>query len=204
MPRRLLFPLVVVSLLGSVLSVVGIAPTRVPAAGAAVLPARPSGAPAWPGWDIARAIALRPSGTGGVVLDGYGGLHRFGLGGNAPPPRASGTPSWPGVDIARGVALLTGSSGYVLDGLGGIHPFGGAPGVNPAARGPSWTADLARGITLLRDGSGGYVLDALGGIAPVRARRARGARDARARPEVVVPDRRGHRNALGWHGWVRA
>ena len=32
----------------------------------------------WPGWEIARAVAVRADGVSGYVLDGYGGLHPFG------------------------------------------------------------------------------------------------------------------------------
>src|ERR1035437_4935019 len=35
-------------------------------------------APQWPGWNIARAVALRPDGTGGWTLDGFGGVHNWG------------------------------------------------------------------------------------------------------------------------------
>ena len=71
-----------------------------------VRPAPITGAPSWPGWDIARSIAILPNGTGGYVLDGFGGLHPFGIGGHAAPPVPAGTPYWLGWDIARSVALL--------------------------------------------------------------------------------------------------
>lgn len=56
----------------------------------------------WPGWDIARDVAIQPSGEGGYVLDAWGGLHPFGLDGKAGPP----TPYWPGRDVVRGAALV--------------------------------------------------------------------------------------------------
>jgi hypothetical protein len=38
-------------------------------------PAAVAGAPSWPGFKIARGMALFPDGAGGFVVDGYGGLH---------------------------------------------------------------------------------------------------------------------------------
>jgi hypothetical protein len=63
----------------------------------------PAAAPAttgyWPGWSIARALALSPSSTPsapqGWVLDGYGGLHPFG----GAPSVATGA-YWPSSDLA--------------------------------------------------------------------------------------------------------
>src|SRR5690242_5981526 len=78
-------------------------------------PAPPStqGGPYWPGWSIAGSVALLPSGTGGYVLDGYGGLHPFAVGPGPAPPPAEGGPYWPGWDIARGITILNdGSGGY--------------------------------------------------------------------------------------------
>jgi glucose/arabinose dehydrogenase len=126
-------------------------------------------APTW-GFDIARGIATYQSGTGGVVLDGYGGVHGFGFTGTGRGADARRTPYWNGWDIARGVALLPdGSGGYVLDGYGGLHPFAVGPNAvpPPANGGAYWSGwDIARGIALLPDGSGGYVLDGYGGLHP--------------------------------------
>jgi hypothetical protein len=61
--------------------------------------------PSWLGWDIARGVAIDSDGTGGLVLDGFGGLHRFGVGNGALPARETSGPYWLGWDIARGVAL---------------------------------------------------------------------------------------------------
>jgi hypothetical protein len=111
-------------------------------------------------WQIARGIALAPSGGGGYVLDGFGGVHPFG---GAPPVSMSAY--WSGWDIARGIALRPdGVSGYVLDGWGGIHPFGGAPALQNSGYWPGW--DIARGIVLDPSGAGGYVLDGWGGLHP--------------------------------------
>ncbi len=54
----------------------------------------------WPGWDIARGIAVRQGARGGYILDGWGGIHSVG---KAPPLQASAY--WPGWDIARAIAL---------------------------------------------------------------------------------------------------
>ena len=124
----------------------------------------------WPNWDIARSVAILPNGTGGYVLDGYGGIHPFAIGSNPMPAGTSGGPYWNGWDIARGLVLLpNGTGGYVLDGYGGIHPF--ATGSNPmpagTSGGPYWNGwDIARGLVLLPNGTGGYVLDGYGGIHP--------------------------------------
>ncbi len=117
----------------------------------------------WPGWDIARGIALDASGGGGLVLDGFGGLHPFGA---AKLPARWSAP-WVGWDVARGVVLTPDSTlarprGYVLDAFGGVHGFGGAPRVSTGAYWPG--SDLARGIAMDPAGPGGYVLDAWGGL----------------------------------------
>ncbi len=122
----------------------------------------------WRGWDIARDVVLMPDGTGGYVLDGWGGLHRFGLGSDTAPPAASAG-YWYGWDIARGLALLPdGTGGYVLDGFGGLHPFAiGNHPPPPAVSAGYWNGwDIARGVSILPDGTGGYVLDGFGGLHP--------------------------------------
>ncbi|CAN5601033.1 hypothetical protein BH20ACT2_BH20ACT2_21860 [soil metagenome] len=112
----------------------------------------------WPGWDIARAIALHPGG-GGHVLDGWGGVHPFGG-----APRLAMSTSWPGWEIARGLVISAdGLGGYVLDGWGGVHPVGSAPAVRTSTSWPGW--DIARAIAL-HPGGGGYVLDGWGGLHP--------------------------------------
>ncbi len=124
-----------------------------------------TGGPYWLGWDIVRGVAVVPEGTGGFVLDGFGALHPFSVGGAAAPAVPSGVTSFGGLDLARGVALLPDRGGYVVDATGGIHPFGGAPAVTPG--GPSWPGqDVARGIALAPDGDGGWVLDKFGGLHP--------------------------------------
>ena len=119
-------------------------------------PQRVSGL-SWPGWAIARDVAVLPGGGAGYVLDGFGGLHPFG----GAPPRSGA--AWPGWDIARDLVLLPNGSGYVLDGWGGIHPFGGAPSLGS---GPSWPGfDIARKLAIFPQGA--YVLDGYGGVHPV-------------------------------------
>ncbi len=138
------------------------------AVGAGRVLGRVHGGPYWPGWDIARGVALLPDRSGGYVLDGFGGLHPFRLGAGAMPPHASGLPYWRGWDIARGVALMPdGSGGYVLDGFGGVHPFGLGAGAMPprVVAGPYWRGwDVARDFVVAADGRGGYLADALGGV----------------------------------------
>ncbi len=115
----------------------------------------------WPNWKIVRSAAMFSDGTGGYVLDGYGGLHQLGQAAS-PYPYA-----YFGWDIARDVALLPGSTatqaqGYTLDGWGGLHPFGGAPPTWGGGYWPNW--DIAKRVALLSDGTGGYILDGWGGL----------------------------------------
>ena len=93
-----------------------------------------------------------PSATGGVTLDGYGGIHPFG-GLNL---NTASAPYWGGFDIARAVVLRQdGSGGWTLDGYGGIHAFGAAPAIQTPAY---WGWDIARAFVVTsRDANG--VLD---------------------------------------------
>ena len=134
-----------------------------------------NGSPYWPGWDIARALAVLPDGTGGWTLDGYGGIHNWG---NAPPIAASTystdpnarSPAYFHWDIARDMVILPDhQSGYLLDGYGGLHEFGPhAPafGINPIWNG--W--DIARGVSVTTDSTGtatgGWIMDGWGGLHP--------------------------------------
>src|SRR2546428_13148849 len=45
-----------------------------------------AGSPFWGSWDIARAVAVRPDGSGGWTLDGFGGIHALGQGPHPIPP----------------------------------------------------------------------------------------------------------------------
>jgi peptidoglycan hydrolase-like amidase len=123
--------------------------------------------PSWPGWDIARDVALLPRAAGGqwdrgYVLDGYGGIHPVG---GAPAVHA--TAYWPKWDIARKLVLLPdGTGGFVLDGFGGLHPFAVGAAPMPAVPGgmsywPGW--DIARDV-VLTSAAAGYTLDAFGGV----------------------------------------
>ena len=67
-------------------------------------------APYWKGWDIARGVAALPGSgvAGGLVLDGWGALHPFGIAPSSGSPDGAqlrGAPSWPGRDLARGVSM---------------------------------------------------------------------------------------------------
>ncbi|MBK5288924.1 MAG: hypothetical protein JJE46_10695, partial [Acidimicrobiia bacterium] len=106
--------------------------------------------PYWLGWDITRGVTLNATGTGGYVVDGYGGAHTFRVGGNATPAATSGGPYWRGWGIVRGIALVPGTGGgYIIDGFGGIHTFK-ATGSRPPAPSatPYWAPfDRARGVS---------------------------------------------------------
>jgi hypothetical protein len=143
---------------------------NIPLQGTGVSSTHATNPPYWPGWDIARGVALTSFGDGGYVLDGYGGIHPYSNAGVPTPPAAHGGPYWSGWNIARGIALLPDNTGgYVLDGYGGLHPFGiGGHAAPPAAQhGAYWAGwDIARGVTFTPDGTGGYVVDGYGGLHP--------------------------------------
>jgi len=139
--------------------------------GGGLMPPPAQGAAYWPGRDIARKVVIFPDGTGGYVLDGFGGIHAFGIG-QAAPPNPTWTGYWPNWDIAHDMALIPGThSGYVMDGYGGLHSFAPAgasqpPTLTGGAYWPGW--DIARGIWLLPSSTlaqpEGYLLDGYGGL----------------------------------------
>ncbi|MEA2645083.1 MAG: hypothetical protein QOE92_166 [Chloroflexota bacterium] len=102
----------------------------------------------WPGWNIARGVVLSAcsGGVAGYTLDGWGGVHAFGV---AAPVADGGHAYWQGWDIARGLAWdASYGGGYVVDGYGGVHRFrpGAAtppPDVAVSAYWSGW--DIARG-----------------------------------------------------------
>ena len=111
-------------------------------------------------------------GTGGYVLDGWGGLHEFAVGTNPMPPSITNFAYWPNWSIARGIALTPGAtrasvSGVTLDGWGGVHQFGSA-GAITGLSGLWVNWDIARAVSLSADSSAaqlrGWVLDGWGGI----------------------------------------
>jgi len=113
------------------------------------------------GAKAAEASTSLPAVSGGVVLDGFGGLHPFG----GVTVDTAGAPYWQGWDIARSVALLSGGAGgWELDGWGGIHPFGAAPALPASSVWHGW--DIARALVVDPDAQGGYVLDGWGGLHP--------------------------------------
>ncbi len=94
----------------------------------------------WPGWRIARGIAVSEAGKG-YILDGFGGLHPFGG-----APALAGLPYF-GWDIARGIVTTPdGGGGYTIDGFGGVHRFGSAPAI-AAPPNAYWPGrDIGKGI----------------------------------------------------------
>jgi SpoIID/LytB domain protein len=147
-------------------------------------PPRPSGGPSWPGWPVARDVALLPGdGDAGYVLDAFGGIHPFG---GAPPVRANGY--WPGADVARRLVLAPGGrGGYVLDRTGGLKRFAvdDAP-MPPGLRGtPSWPGqDRARDV-VLTGATAGYVLDDRGAMTGFGGATGRGSWRSEGRPAAV-------------------
>src|SRR5438094_5924679 len=75
----------------------------------------------------ATAHAVSTAQSGGVVLDGWGGLHTFG----GFSLSTDGAPYWSGWDIARAAVIRDdGSGGWTLDGWGGVHSFGSAAAIS--------------------------------------------------------------------------
>ncbi len=130
------------------------------------IPVNGSGAPYWPGWDIARAVQVREDGSGGWTLDGFGAVHAWGAAPAAP------TPVYWGWDIARSLVVTAhdsqgiadGSAGYVLDGFGGVHAWGAAPDIG----GPPYMQgfDIYRGLVIHSNArgtpDGGWAMDDVG------------------------------------------
>jgi hypothetical protein len=113
------------------------------------------------GFDIARGLAVMPDGLGYVVLDGWGGLHRYGSA-RTGAVGAAAFPYWPGWDIARDIAITPDGNGLVvLDGFGGVHSRGSAPRFRMDYW-PNW--DIARAFAFTPSGQGAYMLDGFGGV----------------------------------------
>lgn len=118
-------------------------------------------------WSASSAGAATPQG-GGVVLDGWGGIHPFG----GFTLQATGAAYWPGWDIARALVVRQdGSGGWTLDGWGAIHQFGSAPYIAS----PTYTAGQNSAYDMVvtskdaggePDGAKGYVLTRDGVIHP--------------------------------------
>lgn len=150
-------------------------------------------------FDIARSMAVMPDGMGYVVLDGYGGVHKYGTA--ATKLAGLGNPAWPGWDIARSIAISPDGKGYaVLDCFGGVHSIGSAPQLQAG----SWNWDIARSIAITPDGRGIYVLDGFGGIHIAGTAKGYGGAywpgwDI-ARSIVVMPDGRGYATLDGFGG----
>ena len=124
----------------------------------------------WNGFDIARDFAFMPDGSGGVVLDGNGGLHPFAVGAGAAPTVAGY--SYFGFDVAIKVVIAAdGKGGYTLDAYGGVHPFGLNGNAAPAAPTQTgyWSWRAAADMALIPGQAGGYAgytLDKYGGTHP--------------------------------------
>ncbi len=110
-----------------------------------------SGLPYWPGWDIARSIALRPGG-GLYMLDGFGTVwNRDGA------PRY-GSPYF-GWDIARDITAWPDGGGYaVVDGFGAVHSFGSAkrPAPMPYQQIDRWRSLVSQSGTILAVRNDGF------------------------------------------------
>ena len=107
------------------------------------------GSPHFPG-GLARSLAVAPDGLGYLVLDGFGGVHKYGSAAKGALGRRNA--GYFGFDIARDIKLTPNGRGYsVLDGYGAIHVAGSAPifqlGYWPGV-------DVARSFAYSPDGAG--------------------------------------------------
>jgi hypothetical protein len=121
----------------------------------------------WPNKDVAYSLALFRDGSGGYVLNAWGGLDAVG---EAPAVDTGLTGL--GFGVAREVVLAPWASqldpaGYVLDAYGGLHEFGDAPRVTLGAH---FTSPIARGAVLLPSSNphqvAGYTLGSGGTLYP--------------------------------------
>ena len=72
----------------------------------------------------------RPTAPGYLVLDGFGGVHKFGTARSG--TIGSGNSGYFGWDIAAPITITPNGRGYtVLDGFGGLHSTSAAPRVRP-------------------------------------------------------------------------
>ena len=117
------------------------------------------GSPAIPG-NLALSMVVTRNGLGYLVLDGFGGVHKFG----SAARRALGRQVTPyfGFDITRDITLTPDGLGYaVLDAFGGVHVGGNAVARNTGY----WPGrDNARDIVIAPDNAGYAVVDVYGGV----------------------------------------
>jgi len=111
------------------------------------------GSPRFPG-GLARSLVVVRNGMGYLVLDGLGGVHKFGSAARGSLGRQV-TPYF-GFDIARDITLTPDGRGYaVLDGYGGVH-VGGTAQSFQLGYWPGW--DIVRAFAYAPDGGGAYLL----------------------------------------------
>jgi hypothetical protein len=121
-------------------------------------------------------MVILGDGTGGYVLDGWGGIHPFAVGANPLPAAITTFAYFPGFSIARDFALTPGSTsssatGYTVDGWGGLHPFSsGALPAQPTGTPYFPNFDIARSLVLSPASTAanpqGWMLDGWGGVHP--------------------------------------
>jgi hypothetical protein len=146
------------------IALVNLAATPAPVSSrSATAPQRPSaGAPApyWPGWDIARGVALEADAAGGHVVDAWGGTHAFGT------ANSTGVSDYrPGDAWVRSAAWLPDAPRpVIIDDHGAVHTPADAPrvlpvvGVDAARRAIAFTTvagtipGAATGLTVSGDG----------------------------------------------------
>ncbi len=152
--------------------------------------------------NLARALVVTRDGLGYMVLDGFGGVHKFGSANRGWIRRQVTT--YFGFDIARDITLTPDGRGYtVVDGYGGIH-VGGSATKYALGYWPGW--DIVRGFAYSPGGGGAYLLDGFGGVhvagdATQRKTPYWRGRDI-ARDIVIAPDNAGYA-VLDAYGGVR-
>ena len=161
------------------------------------------GSPAIPG-GLARGLAVAPDGLGYLVLDGFGGVHKYGSAARGALGRR--TTAYFGFDIARDIVLTPDGRGYtVLDGYGGLHTGGAAPRYS-LGYWPGW--DIIRAFAYSPTGTGAYLLDGFGGVhvGGDAVKRRTGSWVGRdfARDIVIAPDNAGYAVVDAFGGVHRA
>lgn len=120
---------------------------------------RPSASTKWIGKDWTKDAQLLANGRGGYILDRFGRMHPFRIGGASMPPKIQRVPV---TKNAAGFILRSNQrSGWILDSRGGLLRFGGAP--NRAN--PGQGAGNAIGGFRVTNGAG-YWIDAAGRFHP--------------------------------------
>ena len=68
----------------------------------------------WFGWNIARDLTVWPDGKGYAVIDGFGGVHRFGSAKNPGPTPWQQIDRWRSISVQSGTFLAVRNDGVAV------------------------------------------------------------------------------------------